>query len=891
MKAHGTLILACFIALGGLLTTRAQSSAGTIHGFVADQNGSVVPHAIVSIKNTGTGLLRSVTTNSEGNYSFLNVPAGTYVLTVEAVTFAKYIRYGIVLDTDQSAVLDATLKPGTAQQTVTVTENASLVNATTPEIGTHIDSVRLAQLPIAADGNVYRSLLLAPGVGQAGANQAVTNLSINFTSTGSRLRSNNFTLDGQDINDPNITGPQMPLNNPDAINEVHIVTNQFLPEYGRNPGSVANFVTRSGTNEYHGSGFVFYNSAALNSCSNLDKAAGFCNPAALDDFSANSPPRRELRYGFTAGGPLAFAWFGKGIRRSSSTFIFGDLLKWTDRQLGSSATISGAPTATGRATLQQYFGDLPQVKALLASVPAGTSNVTTFTAGGQVIEVGSLTASLPSTFDATQGSIRIDHIFGARNLLYGRYRWGASTSEGEQSTPPGLSTLAELDTYAATVAWNSSISSQFLNDVQFAWTRLEGSYAASHLFSDTIPSIEITQLGMNGTSHVPGRTAFGTATNLPQTRNTDLYQIGDNVSYIRGEHSLKFGVDIHRRNVDTIFVSNTRGRLLYATLDDFINDRAQTAAINLPLKGGNLLGGYGWNETYAYVQDQWRIRPTLTLSFGLRYEYPGDSFGSLKAQNEQIVAVNGNDPAFLFSPQPVADTNNFMPRVGFSWSPQVSGSGLVGFLTGGNRTVIRAGYARSYDTSYLLIDALIRNSFPFIATQSVAGALPGFATIQSLRGGSSTVPDNVAVLLSRAVVAGDFRMPSSHQFSFDYQRELAKDIVIRVGYVGTFGIDPFTGTAVPFVIAPRVDASKGTTQLWKNSASSSYNALQTSFEKRFSEGVTANVYYTWSKFIDTASDIAASSAGDAAISMDSFNLDADRARSRYDYPHRLSANA
>src|SRR5215472_11787794 len=174
MKAHGTLILACFIALGGLLTTRAQSSAGTIHGFVADQNGSVVPHAIVSIQNTGTGLSRSTTTSSEGNYSFVNIPAGTYELTIEAVTFAKYIRYGIVLVSDQNAVLDATLKPGPAQQTITVTENASFVNASTPEIGAHIDSTRLAQLPIAPDGNVYRSFLLAPGVGQAGANQAAT---------------------------------------------------------------------------------------------------------------------------------------------------------------------------------------------------------------------------------------------------------------------------------------------------------------------------------------------------------------------------------------------------------------------------------------------------------------------------------------------------------------------------------------------------------------------------------------------------------------------------------------------------------------------------------------------------------------------------------------------
>jgi hypothetical protein len=893
---------------------------------VADEKGALIAEATVSIRNTNTGFFRSTLTYSDGRYLFVNVPIGLYDVTAEASFFASFVRHGIALHSNQNAVVDLQLKPGSSQETITVTENASALNTTTAEIGANFGSIQLTQLPTAPDGSVYKNLLQAPGVARAGYSQSVTNLMVNFSSNGNRLRSNSFTLDGQDINDPNITGAQIPLNNPFAIGEVQVVTNQFLAEYGRNAGSVSNFVSKSGTNQYHGSGFVFYNGAALNSCSNLEQAAGFCDPTASDGFWSSAPPRKEVRYGFTVGGPVAIPWFGttsdSHIWKSSNTFFFVDYLKWTDSQYQSSASINGAPTAAGRATLQQYFGNLPQVQALLKFVPPGTANVSTVFAGGQAIEIGSLTGSLPATFDATQGSVRIDQVLGVRNLVYGRYRWSGSTGVGEQTTPPGLSTLSKLDTCAATLVWNSSISTRLMNDAQFAWTRLDGRYTAQDAASGAIPSIEIVELGMNGAAHNSARTAFGMATNFPQTRKTDLFQIRDNVSYLRGAHAIKFGVDFRRRNVGSSFVANTRGRLLYATLDNFLQDRAQIAAINLPLQGGELFATYGWNEVFAYAQDEWRVRPTLSLTFGLRYEYPGDMFGTLVALNDRIVQANNNDPAFQFTPQPSPDTNNLMPRIGFSWSPQTSDKGVIGFITGGNKSVIRGGYARGYDASYLAINAMIRNSFPFVAIRGVPPTMPSFATIQSFRGGFAFIPGPaVAMQIPRTTVASDFRMPASDQFSLDYQRELTRNTVIRIGYVGTFGnsllqtvdgnprlpcpygsglpgtstcnntgIDPLTGTAVPMVLAPRVDPSRGVIQLRANSASSSYNALQASFEKRLSGGLTANVYYAWSKFIDTSSDIFGG-GGDAAISMDSFNVSADRALSSYDHPHSFSANA
>src|SRR5437879_6065357 len=252
---------------------------------------------------------------------------------------------------------------------------------------------------------------------------------------------------------------------------------------------------------------------------------------------------------------------------------------------------------------------------------------------------------------------------------------------------------------------------------------------------------------MNGFTHALPRTAFGLATNLPQTRKTDVYQITDNLSYLRGHHTFKFGVDLRRRNVESFFIATTRGRLQYTTLNNFLLDRAQVATITQPLRGGDLLAFYRWNAIYTYAQDEWKLKRTLTWTLGLRYEYPGDSFGTLVALNQRILAANGDSPAFAFSPQPQVDPNNVMPRIGFNWNPNTRKTGVIGFLTGGNKSVIRGGYSRTYDPSLIVINATTFNSFPFVASQNVSPTQPSFATIQSLRGGSPTIPNDAAAHL------------------------------------------------------------------------------------------------------------------------------------------------
>lgn len=528
--------------------------------------------ATVSIKNAETGFARTTTSGSDGRFSFTNIPTGPYELTVEAGNFAKLVQTGIQLVVNQNAVVNPSLKPGGVEEVVTVTENASLLNTTTAEVATRFDERRLSELPIAPNRSVFNVLLSVPGVSQLGSGQTGFANGISFSSNGGRLRSNSFLIDGQDTNDPSVAGGQVALNNPDAIQEVRIVTNQFLPEYGRNSGSVVNFIGKSGTNDFRGSAFWFHNNQTLNSCSNLDKAAGFCNPNATDPARTSPPRRNENQLGFTVGGPVMFPWPGGGDdpffwSGRDRTFFFVDYQRWTDRALGSGFTLSGAPTEAGRQILSSVAGSRPQVQALLNFVPAGTPNGTnaTFTLGGNtyLVPLGNLTGSSSFTFDDDQGSFRIDHRFNDKNLIYGRYRYDYQSTAGTgQVTPPGLTTINDTKTKAANLVWNSILNSRTSNEARIAWSRFDSITGAEDPSSETIPSLEIPGLGLNGFNAAANRTAIGLAVNLPQFRINDTYQITDALTYMTGNHTFKFGVDLRRSDVRSFFFPTVRGRLV-----------------------------------------------------------------------------------------------------------------------------------------------------------------------------------------------------------------------------------------------------------------------------------------------------------------------------------------
>jgi hypothetical protein len=295
--------------------------------------------------------VRSAVTNPSGLYRLTDIPPGPYEITIEVAGFKKFVQKGITIDVGQHATINAVLEPGSIEETVTVNENASMLNSSTAEVRTRFDSRRLSELPISANRSVYNVLLSTPGVIQLVTGQANFSQLLGFSANGGKTRSNNFMLDGQDMNDPTFTGAEVALNNPDAIKEVSIITNQFRAEYGHNAASIVNVVGKSGTNNYHGSLFWFHNNEHLNACNNLDKVAtgaptGFCNKDAASEARTRAPRRNENQIGFTFGGPLILPVFGEGgdpfWRGTDKTFVFGDYQRWSDRSLVSGPTLNGA---------------------------------------------------------------------------------------------------------------------------------------------------------------------------------------------------------------------------------------------------------------------------------------------------------------------------------------------------------------------------------------------------------------------------------------------------------------------------------------------------------------------------------------------------------------------
>lgn len=890
------------LTLCAALSAAAQTT-GSVSGSVLDEKGAAIPGATVTVRNTATNTSRTTQTDEDGRYRIPNLPVGAYEVTVEAANFAKYVQTGIQLLLSQDAIVDAAMKAGGVQEVVTVSENASVLNTTSAEVGTRFDDRRLSELPLATNRNVYSIALSAPGVSQLQSNQSGFTNGINYSANGGRLRSNNFLIDGQDNNDFGVGGGAVQLNNPDLIQEVRLVTNQFTAEYGRNSSSVFNAITKSGTNEYHGSGFWFHNDNALNACDNLNKRAGFCNPSATDPSRRHAPFRVENQTGLTFGGPLHLPRFGEGgpgyVSGRDRTFFFVSLQRWWDRQLGSGIEVKTIPTAAGRATLQSLVGNRPQVQALLEFLPAAQTPIpgafVNFTLNGATIpvEVGSLSGTSATKLDDWQGSFRVDHRFSQDHILNARYiSQDQNISGSGQSTPPGYESSNVSRNQGLNLALNSVLSSRMVNELRGAFLRSGSATVASDLKAEAIPSIQINDLGLQGLNASTTRTAIGLAANLPQNSIRNTYQLQNNLSYMMGNHALKFGGDIRKNELHQLFKPTTRGHLVYETLTAFVNDLAATAQINKDLTGTARVLHLDWHDFFFYAQDEWRMRPNFTLTYGMRYENPGQPIADLVDFNEPVVAAAGGDPRFVVGPIPPRDKNNFQPRIGFNWNPRTRTGGALGFLTGGDKLVLRGGYSRTNDYAFTNIALNIWSSFPFVQAVNVTNLANAFTTFKNQ-------PLNPA-LLTRTTVTPDFHSPDYDAFSLEIQREFSRDVVLRVGYVGTKGSGLFESidanpvlfrtrrsTETPIV---RQDPTRATVRLRANSGSSIYHSMQTSLEKRLSRGFSAGAHFTWSSFIDTSSEIFNNSAAEIAVAQDPYDRRSERGRSSYDRPLRLSIN-
>lgn len=871
-------ILFSLLALVLVFGLHAQVTS-EILGTVTDESGAVIAGAKITAKATATGLTYTVTSGEAGQFRFLLLPPGKYEVTIEKVGFAKLVLPDVELQLNQRAEIPARMKVSNSAETVTVTGEVPLVNTTNAEVGVNFDSKRFMELPLAPNRNILNVALQVAGVSQlSSGNSTFASGGVSFSVNGARTRSNNFMVDGADSNNASVGGLVQEINNPDTVGEFRLITNQFLPEFGRASGSVVSIVTKGGTNDLHGTAYWFYNSNAFNSRTNLDERV-----------FPKAPWRNEHQMAGTIGGPVV----------KNRTFFFGSFLRWTDRLFASGTSITGAPTEAGRQALQGIAGSRPQLRALLANLPAAQSSAGqsfTVNADGRAIQVpvGTLGGAAPNTFLAKQWSIRGDHRFNDKHSLMGRVLYDDREQISGQAVPPGLTS----ESPSTRQAYNANLTSTFrptvINELRLNFQRFSSVTNAADPNAITIPSIEVLDMGLQGFNAAAARTAIGLGVNLPQSQVTNNYQITNNVSVIRGSHSMKAGIDFRRQEQFQDFNPTLRGRLTYPTLQNLIDDQAQVASINVLQAGLPRFQSYRYYDYFFFWQDEWRVKPSFTLTYGIRYESPGNAFAWLEEVNRGVLARNNNNPAFAIDRMPGRDMNNWAPRVGFNWRLPKS------FLTGDGRTVLRGGYSRTYDLIFNNIALNIYSAWPFtqVFDAPATGALRpnAFATIDPIRAGTARppLPAN-PLLVTRTIVGSDFRAPVAEQFAMNIQREIGR-WAWTTGWVATKGTALFqTIDGNPIVPGSngtqRVDPSRGTIRLRANAASSIYHSLQTSLEKRFSQSYSVAAHYTWSAFIDDASEIFNPSvAGEIAVPQDSFNRRAERGRSTYDRPHRFTVN-
>jgi Carboxypeptidase regulatory-like domain/TonB dependent receptor len=871
------LLVAMMLATADL---SSQSTSGEILGAVRDPSGAVVNGAVVTIRNLETNAVTQVENRRDGRFRFALLPIGSYEITVDKVGFAQYLQAPITLRLNQQAELEIRLELLGVEETLSVSADAPLINTTSAEVGVNFDSRRVAELPLAPNRNILNLALQVAGVSQlSSGNIDQASGGVNFSVNGSRLRSNNFLIDGQDSNHLNNTGLVQEINNPDSIAEFRLITNQFAPEYGRASGSVVNIITKTGTNVFHGSAYWFYNSNVLNSRSNLDKR-----------LFKSAPWRVENQFAGTLGGPI----------RKDRTFFFGSLLRWTDHRFASGTSITGAPTVEGQNRLRSVAGVRPQVQALLKFLPAAQSAPTAtklITVAGQNVEipVGTLSGSAPNRLDVWQSDGRVDHAFSTTQNLGARYLFDDRYDISGQAVPSGLTDQRPQRRQAATAFFNIFRPGRY-NELRSSYQRLSSSRTVVDSKAEEIPSIEIIDLGLIGINPAPSRTAIGVPTVLPLINATNTYQLSDVFGLLRQSHSFKFGIDFRREEQNYILGTGNRGRLQYTTLQDFVDDIAQEAQISLTSLSP--VYHFRYYDYAFFLQDEWRARQNLTLTYGTRYESAGTPVDDLAGLSRQLVDAHKGDADYGLSPIPRRDRNNWAPRFGFNYRFG-KWPGVLAAVSGDGELVVRGGYSRAYDLFFNQIFQNVAGGFPFTTgiRPTARSASSSFAYILGVRTGAIVPSINLAGQ-TRNIVGEDFRSPSTEQYSLQFQRGIGDNWAAAIGWIATKGTALFQtvdgNPTLPVNNANgtrRVDSNRGVVRLRCNCASSIYHSMQSSLEKRFSAGFSMAAHYTWSAFIDDASDVFnASNFGDVALSQDFFNRHADRGRSTYDRPHRLSVN-
>jgi len=901
-------IVGLAFAVFGMAPAMAQSNKATIVGVVFDPSGAVVPNAEVTVTNVGTNQSRTATANSDGEYVFPLLDIGTYRVDATSSGFSKATVNDVIVQTGDRLAVDLTLAAAGASESVTVTaSDEPLINRETSSRGETITGRQIVELPLSGRNYTQLATLTpgvvrssvgpvtdqsqynqgdpnagsVPGLGDSRGNTEAARFSRSggaaISANGQRPTNNNFSLDGVDNNESTF-GTIGVFPAPDAIAEFKVETSVPRAEVGRAAGAVVNTTFRSGTNEFHGSAYYYGQNSRLNATAPIAKRN-----------RTGKPVTQIHEFGFTVGGPIF----------KDKTFFFTDYLGQRNNiPYGFQTTV---PTALSRQGNFSEF-DAPVIDPRTGNPFPGNiiSNLqgrADFSAAAFAFlndyplpnrDVRNPSAGNPNYFgnrgnreEINSYDVKIDHRFSESNSINGRYSFSnqqrvranffpiiptAGFGAGEELGNSRQIAINDVHTFTPTI----------LNEFRFGFTRIEiginncGVNGACGVDPNYDANIGVPNVNL-GTPETTGGLltgGFGTGEfefsgdGGPFTVNSDNYYFADNLTIVKGSHTVKFGGEIRHRLTETIDGGRSgslKGHLQYAAGSpgstgnvqaDYLLARPAAAAFRGSVPGGP--SNLRRNEYGFFVQDDWKATSKLTLNLGLRYDlFPevtekDGRISNFDLNSGTVIQANGGGDNLVKS-----DKNNFGPRIGFAYTfgPEDS-------------MVVRGGYGLVYTLDGLDYPPLIRNP-PFTA-EVRDGPFNGGSGVYNFNTGppsaTATIdPLNLPTSVAAYEIEPEQTTANVHQFNLTYEWGFAENYSFNVAYVGNRSYNLLTSRNIGnngFAIAYNAAGQRlENVRIYENRARSWYDAAQFQLTRRFSNGFQARANYTFSKTLDQSTGV------------------------------------
>jgi hypothetical protein len=873
----------------------AQVANGTILGVVQDASGAVIPGVSVTVKNLDTGITRSVTTDEGGRYTVPNLTLGNYEVDGQLAGFQTEVRTGITITVGREAVVNLALKVGQVSDKVTITEEAPLVESTTAAMSSLVDERTIRDLPL--NGRSWDNLaLLQPGVVTVGAGQGSPAFDFGtgarFNVNGSRAYANSFLLDGTDINDHanGTPGGSAGTNlGVDGVQEFKINTLVSPAEFGRSSGGTVSAVTRSGTNDFHGAAFEFLRNNAMDSPGYFDQV----NHGGTGSIA----PYRRNQFGAALGGPIQkdrTFFFGtyEGLRQGSGTTI-GPEVPTAQTKLG--IVPYSAFQGTDPNLFNCHKGDTacvvpvnPAIKPFLDLFQAPTPGSTTGDLGDGT---GFFIAAPLQVTNENYFMNRVDHQINSKMNMFVRYSFDSDTNVIPNFQ--GSSVANEQDVARrqySTIQFSNILRPNIVNSFRFAYNRTYQN------FDDVVVDPRAQQLSFLAGEHF-GTISFGAqglSTNplnflgvdngAPRIYWYNLFQYADDLTYVKGRHSFKMGVDARRIQDNLISSSNSRGNYTFQDIPGFLANKP--IRFDAPSPGSKAYRGDRQTMFGTYLQDDFKVSPRLTLNLGLRYEFVTNPY-EVNGKMANLLHLTDPAPTVLKDSFFSIGKKEFQPRVGFAWGLNASG-----------KTVLRAGFG-------IYNDHILPYSYGNFST----GYPPFFTTLSDLRDPSTAFTNPIGFPFDPALSAGTppppqfggfptgtIKEPYKTSFNFSVQQQVMNNTVLEMAYIGSEShrlqrngewnpptpISPGVFPAV-FNQNNRINPRFASLTVARFDVNANYNALQVSLKRKGASGLQYQVAYTYAKSIDEKSTLAGGeSRQEPNTVLDLTDVKRDRGRSSFD---------